>query len=226
MTNTPDKNEPTPLEVYQAKVQEALEEARKKEQIAKAQSHLPTVAEKPTLWMQLQNKASKLELIRNNSKLTIKQIVNEGRPSIAELSREYGADKVETMIGMLVKDLSDSLGAKLQMDEIEEIAVEVNSGLFVNITIEGFYMTLRKLKMKDKMFKLNVAQVLAAVQEHFDDHVNAHMEKNTNHHMAVSPEFVKRETSQEARQIESTMMSVAKSMHQKGMLKIEKPKNK
>lgn len=130
-------------------------------------------------------KASKTDLIRQFNGLTLPIIVKERFPSIGELARHYGQEQLEKCICVLTADLNESFEGELSKENIEEIAVEISSGLTKNHSLESIYWTFRKIKASDVFGKLTVNKVLKAIDKSFDELSNAVMAENYNNHLAT-----------------------------------------
>jgi hypothetical protein len=130
-------------------------------------------------------KTSKLELIRSFSSLTLTNIVKESYPSIGELARRHGNEKIEKCVCVLVADLNEAFSGELTTSNIEEIAVEATSGLLKNHSLESIYWTFKNLKTADIYGKLTVNKVLKAIMESFDQISNAVATENYNRHLAT-----------------------------------------
>lgn len=153
-------------------------------------------------------KTSKLELIRQFNGLTLSKIIEEKYTSIGMLSKQYGIDKVEQCLCVLVADLNTAFDGDLNKESIEEIAVEISTGITRNHSLESIYWTLNKLKSTDIYGKLTVNKVLKQVTQSFEVLSNATAESNYNKHLSTKF-YEPRETIEEQRAYAKKQLSLA-----------------
>lgn len=153
-------------------------------------------------------KTSKLELIRRFNGLTLSKIAKERYTSIGILAKQYGNDKIEQCLCVLISDLNTSFEGDLSKENIEEIAVEISTGITRNHSLESIYWTLNKIKSSDIYGKLTVNKVLKQITQSFDEISNAVAESNYNKHL--STKFNEpRETVDEQRAYAKKQLSIA-----------------
>lgn len=155
-------------------------------------------------------KSSKIELMRAFNQLTVSKIVSDDFPRVGELSRAYGNEVVEQCIAVLVADLSESFNGDLTKDNIDEIAVEINTGILRNHSLESIYLALKRTKTQDIYGKLTVNKVLKELHKTFDEISDAVMLKNYNNHLALK-HHEPRPTATEQRKQQSELLSIAKT---------------
>ncbi len=131
------------------------------------------------------DKASKIEMIRVFSKLTLDRIVQEKYPSIGTLSRTFGLEKTEKMMGIILHDLSSSFDGVLDKSQVQEICAEISSSVLRNLSLEDVYLVCRNIKLSDHYGKLNINKVLKTLNKHMDDRSNIAYEYNLNHHLST-----------------------------------------
>lgn len=129
-------------------------------------------------------KASKTDLIRNFSNLTLDKIVQNKYPAVGQLKREYGAEKVEKCVAIIVLDLSASFNGELSQEEAFEVAAEVSSSLLGNLSLEDVYFVCRQIKTSDNYGKLNVNKVLKTLKKHLNERSNKVATANYNDHLS------------------------------------------
>ncbi|MBN2668766.1 MAG: hypothetical protein JXR60_06010 [Bacteroidales bacterium] len=124
--------------------------------------------------------ASKVDLIRQFSSLSLDKIVKTGYPSIGSLKKVYGEEKAEKVTAMVLADLSHSFNNELSPEHIQEITAEISSSLMANISIEDVYLVCRKIKRSKNYGKLNVNKILLSLEEHFENRCEAVLQHNIN----------------------------------------------
>ncbi len=81
------------------------------------------------------DKASKPDMIRVFGKLTLDHIVREKYPSVGILSRSFGLEKTEKVMGIILHDLSSSFDGALGQDQVQEICAEISSSILRNLSL-------------------------------------------------------------------------------------------
>jgi len=132
----------------------------------------------PQIMQMTLEKASKLDLIRHFSNLTMDKLVKKSYTSIGSLKKAYSLEQIEKVIKILLNDLSASFGGSLNTDQIEELAVELTSNILINLSLEDVYFTCRQIKISKNYHKLNVNIVLMAFEEHLSKRSEAYYEWN------------------------------------------------
>ncbi|GEM_PF-5072947 len=135
---------------------------------------------KPQIMLMTLEGASKLDLIRQFSNLTLAKIVENQYPNIAQLGKTYTLAKTESIIQVLLLDLSSSFGDELTIEQVEELSVELTSNLLVNLSLEDVYLVCRQIKATKNFGKLNVNKILNAFEEHFNSRISAFYNYNLN----------------------------------------------
>lgn len=130
-------------------------------------------------------KATKLELIKQFSNLSLSKIVEEKYPAIASLKRSYGIETVDKINGIILGDLSHSFNGELSKDVIEEITAELSTSILKNLSLEDVYLVCRQIKYEDHNRKLSIGKVLKALNKHFDAKSTLIMETNYNQHVSL-----------------------------------------
>ena len=130
-------------------------------------------------------KASKVQMIRAFSKLSLPSLLKTDYPSVGAITREYGIEQTEKVMAIVLHDLSASFDGALDPDDVEEITAEISSSILRNISLEGLYLTCRNIKKSDNYGKLNVNKVLKALEKHFNDLSDAVAQDNYNKHLSV-----------------------------------------
>ena len=125
-------------------------------------------------------KASNVDLIRSFANLTVEKIAEGSYPSFGALTKVHGLAKVENVSSMLFLDLSATFNDELSPEQVQELSVEISSGIFRNLSLEDIYLVCRKIKKKKNHKKLNVNFVLLALEEHFDEKCEAVLKHNIN----------------------------------------------
>lgn len=156
-------------------------------------------------------KASKLELIRHYNGLTLSKIVENKYTSIAALSQQYGVDKIEQCLCVLVADLNTTFEGELSKENIEELAIEISTGITRNHSLESIYWALNQLKSQDIYGKLTVNKILKQVSQAFDELSNAIAKENYNKHLAIKFNEP-RETTEEKRAYAKKQLSIAQTL--------------
>lgn len=141
--------------------------------------------DKQGMYQMITAKTSKTDLIRQFNGLTLPIIVKERFPSIGELARHYGQEQLEKCICVLTADLNESFEGELSKENIEELAVEISSGLTRNHSLESIYWTFRKIKASDVFGKLTVNKVLKAIDKSLEELSNAISNENYNQHLSL-----------------------------------------
>ncbi len=129
--------------------------------------------------------ASKTDMIRVFSKLTLDHIIQEKYPSVGTLSRSFGLEKTEKVMGIIFHDLSSSFDGELRQDQVQEICAEISSSFLRNLSLEDVYLFCRTIKLSDQYGKLNINKVLKTLNKHMDDRSNAAYEYNLNQHLST-----------------------------------------
>lgn len=124
--------------------------------------------------------ASKTDLIRQFSKLSVKNIVENAYPTLFELKKTYGEDKTEKVTAIVFKDLSESFGGELTDLQIVELAIETSSSDFQHMSLEDIYYVCRSIKKEKHFGKLNVNKLMTELNKHADERFEAVMEYNRN----------------------------------------------
>lgn len=138
----------------------------------------------PLLFDSLENKATKMDIIRTYNGLTLSKVVDNNLPTIGLLQKEYGLEKVELFTGMLIKDLSSSFENDLKTHQIDELTVEINNSVLRNMSLEGIFVACQDLKKSNVIGKLSVSKVLKHLNTFFEEQSKLIMQKNYNNHLA------------------------------------------
>lgn len=133
--------------------------------------------------MQL-NGAGKVDLIRSFSNLSIHQIVEQRYPSISKLSQQYGIEKTEKVVQVLVLDLASAFDSELGDDQVAEISAELTSGLNRSMSMEDIYLICREIKTSSSFGKLTVNKVLTAARKHLEAKTKAAADYSLNKHLS------------------------------------------
>jgi hypothetical protein len=130
-------------------------------------------------------KSSKIDLIRSFGKLTLSRIVEEKYPSISSLEKVYEPDKIEKICMILVSDLSGSFDDELSDNEVQEIAVEINSTMLRNLSLEDLYLAFKELKSSEIYGRLTVNKTLKHLKKYMERKLDAVYEKNYNRYLEL-----------------------------------------
>jgi hypothetical protein len=123
-------------------------------------------------------------MIRSYGLLTTSQIIAHEFPPISSLMKQYEPRTIEKCICVLVSDLSASFKGELSKDDVEEVAVELMSTYLRNVTLEGIFVTCRKIKHTKIHGRLSVNKVLTELKAHFEDMSSQILLKNQNEHLS------------------------------------------
>ena len=129
-------------------------------------------------------RASKVELIRFFSSLTVEEVVQNDYPSVGLLKKEHGLQKVEKAMSVLLYDLSSSFDGSLKKEDVQEIAAEVSSSTLANLSLEDIYLSCREIKTSEHYGKLNVNKVLKTMHKHLAARTDVAAKISYNHHLA------------------------------------------
>ena len=129
-------------------------------------------------------KASKTEMIRSFSNLSVNKILDNNYPSLSKLKREHGIEKTEKAIAVVVADLGQSFEGALNPEAIEEICVEISSSFLSNMSLEDVYLCCRDIKLSNTYGKLTINKVMNHLNKHMDERCNTAERKNYNNHLA------------------------------------------
>lgn len=212
-----------PKKEQPAKTHEASSEDKTKEYF-KGLTNLPAVVKPNEVFVpmveSILQKKNKVELIRSYSSLSISKISELGCTSLNGLKREYGLEKVEIFIDVILTDLNSSFDNDLDKNQIAEIIAELTTGFNANISLEGIYLTCRELKYNNTHGKLTLNKVLKALTKHLKDYVDHNESKNYNRHLSQKENPNVGRLS--AKDTESHQ--IANAMYATGMLKPKKTK--
>ncbi len=131
------------------------------------------------------DKASKTDMIRTFSQLTLDHIVQEKYPSVGMLSRAYDLEKTEKIISIILHDLSSSFDGILDKNQIKEICAEISSSILCNLSLEDVYLVCRTIKLSDHYGKLNINKVMKALNQHMDNKSTMTYEYYLNEHLKI-----------------------------------------
>lgn len=168
----------------------------------------------------LLQKKTKLELIRTYSNLSIEKISESGCRNLHGLKREYGLEKVEVFVEVILNDLNSSFDGDLEKNQISEIIVEITSGFNANISLEGIYLACRELKYNNTHGKITVNKVLKQLTKHLNDYVAYNETKNYNRYLSQKEN--PNENRSSAKDME--VHQIANAMYSAGLMKPKKPR--
>lgn len=145
-------------------------------------AHLPAP---PKILQKLsETNSNNLELIRTFGSYTLDKIVKEELPTVGQLQKAYGSEKVELAITIIVCDLSKFFNNEIKEEQAQEIAIEFTSGILRNVTLEGIFLTCQKIKRSDLKFKLSANIILKEMHKHLEEQSDLIMQNNYNKHLA------------------------------------------
>lgn len=132
----------------------------------------------------ISEKASKVDLIRSFNNLTLAKTVSGHYPTISQINKEHGVEKTETLLQIIVSDLSASFNGDLSIEDSKEISATINTGILKNMTLEDVYLVCQQIKRTPSYGKLTLNKVMVALDKHIDERLNLIAEKNRNNHLA------------------------------------------
>lgn len=132
------------------------------------------------------DKKSKNEMIRSFAKMDLYKVAQNNFPSLNELAKIYGNEKMEDIVCVLVADLNVSFEGELLREQVEEISIEIMSGISSNMPLELVFVTLQEMKYADNGFgKLTINKVLRAVRSKFNEYQKIHISQRESEHFQV-----------------------------------------
>jgi hypothetical protein len=131
------------------------------------------------------DKKSKLDLIRAFSSLTLEKILQANYPTLGSLKRAYGDEKVETVVSIILHDLSSSFKGVFNESDVTELTAEIANTVYRNLSLEDVYMVCYQLKRSYLHGKLDQNKFLNAIDKHFNNRLEAIERKNYNEHLAT-----------------------------------------
>lgn len=143
-------------------------------------------------------KASKVEMIRAFGGLSLSKIVENKYPSVGALKKDHGLEEVEKVMSIIFQDLSESFEGTLSLEDSQEISAEISSTILCNLSLEDIYLTCRKLKMADKIYKLNLNKVMNALKKHLEEKMTETASQSYNNHLSNKHVDTTREDKDEA----------------------------
>jgi hypothetical protein len=150
------------------------------------ESNLSKKDEKPTMMQMILEKKSKIEMIRSFAKMDLYKVAQNNFPSLNQLSKIYGSEKMEKIVCVLVADLNVSFDGELLKEQVEEISIEIMSGISSNMPLELVFVTLQEMKYADTGFgKLTINKVLRAVRTKFNEYQKIHISQRESEHFQV-----------------------------------------
>lgn len=163
---------------------------------------------------------SKLELIRSFSNLTIKNIIENKTPSIGQLKKQHGFVRIENALTIICNDLNDSFENELSTNSIDELVVELSTGLNNNLTLEDVYLAFKELKYNNSHGKITLNKILKAISNHFNEKINMAEQISLSEHLA----YKEQRKHEDLSSIVKEAHHIAKAMYLSGQLKPIKPK--
>lgn len=128
--------------------------------------------------------SKRLDIVRVFGSYSLQKIINDKPPTIGELKKQHGSEKIETALAIVVHDLGLSFDGEITKEHALEIAAEISSTILRNITLEGVFVTCQEIKRSDVFGKLNINKVLKAMHRHLEEQCEAISSKNYNNHLA------------------------------------------
>lgn len=128
--------------------------------------------------------STKIDLIRKFSILTPELIVKNQYPAICTLCRSHSQEQVEEILILLVDDLSKSFDSALDGESIKEVAIEISSSTFRNLSLEDIFYAFRQIKMAKNYGKLNLNKILKSLQEQLNKRSELITLQNYNNHIS------------------------------------------
>lgn len=133
------------------------------------------------------DKASKHDLIRTFSGLTMNKIIDKQYPSIAQLKRYYHPEKVEKVTAIILSDLSGTFNGALDDDSVKEISVEITATMLANLSLEDVFVVCRNIKFSKVFGKLDTNKTLTAMKNYMDEKTEAIGMRSHSDHLAKKP---------------------------------------
>jgi|GEM_PF-2666187 len=137
-----------------------------------------------TVFDMVTSKANKVELIRTFGDLSLSKILKHDFPTIGQLKKIHGLEKIEVISSLLISDLSASFDRALDSDQIMEITVEITSSNLRNLTLEDLYLVCRTIKSTDSFGKLTINKVLKSLTKHYEKRIERAGELSYNNHIS------------------------------------------
>lgn len=137
-------------------------------------------------------KASKFDMIRVFSNLTLSTIVENKYPTVGSLLRNYGTEKVEKVVSIMLNDLSESFKGVLNTTDVEELTVEITSSIYRNLSLEDIYLVCRNVKKSKLHGKLDQNKFLNALDNHLNERTDKIAQKSLNTHLSTKETVGKR----------------------------------
>lgn len=128
--------------------------------------------------------SKRLDIVRTFGSYSLQRIINDRPPTIGELQKIHGSEKVETALAIVVHDLGLTFDGEISKDQALEIATEISSTILRNVTLEGVFVTCQEIKRSDVFGKLNINKILKAMHKHLEEQCEAISTKNYNEHLA------------------------------------------
>lgn len=127
-------------------------------------------------------KTSRREMIRHFGSLTPEKVLGGSFPSMAKLRKEYGVEKMEQALAILIMDTSQSFNEIIPVEVAEDTAAEILTAYYY-LTLEDCFVALKQLK-KTKVFKFTANSVLIAFAEYDKSRQGLVDELSYNEHLA------------------------------------------
>jgi uncharacterized protein YnzC (UPF0291/DUF896 family) len=143
---------------------------------------LPAKQEKGIMQMVL-DKGSNRQIVRTFGKASMTDVIRSKLPTLGRLIENYGAEKTENVIAVLLKEASGYFGDAMPDGQALEVATEITVR-YKWLKMEDVFVAMNELKEQNIYGKLTPNKILNAINKYSENRLNYAAELSLNAHLS------------------------------------------
>lgn len=110
---------------------------------------------KKSLMEMVAAKASRLDIVKHFSKMTMFDIIrNKEKKGFRQLTKKHGEEKVINAIALLLRDTSNNYDKVWSKDKCQECAIDLYYSEYYYLSLEDLFVLLKEVKENESFFTL------------------------------------------------------------------------
>lgn len=149
------------------------------------------IKQRPTVMQMISDQKSSTELIRAFANITVGDVVGAGYPPISGLKKEYGVEKIESVIAILIVEGTALFDKSINKAQALELAAEIASTYYY-LTLEDLYIVLKEFRKSKQFGAISAAKILSATAEYDRERINIAEKRAIDAHLNTKDTFSER----------------------------------